>query len=71
MRKLLYTLQELGYIMQQLTITISLGNEAMQDGYDAFQAIAKSGIAYNEGIAESGHIVDDNGNTVGNWVVKA
>ena len=57
--------------MSELTITITLGNEAMQDGYEAFQALAKSGIAHNKGEAGSGHIVDDNGNTVGNWVVKS
>ena len=55
--------------MQQLTITISLGNEAMQDGYDAYQAIAKSGLPHNIGGPATGHIVDHNGNTVGAWEV--
>jgi len=55
----------------QLTITIELGNDAMQDGYDAFQALAKSGIAQNKGQVGDGTIRDDNGNTVGEWEISA
>ena len=55
----------------QLRITIELGNDAMQDGYDAFQAIAKSGIAHNKGQVDDGTIRDDNGNTVGEWEITA
>jgi len=57
--------------MPKLTITISLGNYAMQDGYDAFQAIAKSGISSSFGQINDGTIRDDNGNTVGEWEITA
>ena len=57
--------------MPHVTITIKLGNEAMQDGYDAFQAIAKSGLPHNIGGPAEGTIVDHNGNHVGQWEVKA
>ena len=53
----------------QLRITIELGNDAIQDGYDAFQAIAKCGIAHNAGQPDDGTIRDDNGNTVGEWAI--
>lgn len=53
----------------RLTIVIDLGNEAMQDGYDAYQAIAKSNIPHHRGGPDDGTISDGNGNTVGTWIV--
>ena len=56
--------------MSELTIKIALGNEAMQGGYDALEALAKAGFVHNKGEAGSGHIVDDNGNHVGAWEIR-
>lgn len=55
----------------KLTIEIELGNDAMQDGYDAFQQIAKSNIPHNRGEADEGTISDANGNAVGSWKIEA
>ncbi len=54
---------------KRLTIRIDLENDAMQDGYDAYQAIAQSSIPHNRGEKEEGDIRDSNGNVVGTWKV--
>ena len=53
-----------------LTITIQLGNAAMEDGYDAYQAIAKSDIPHSRNGNDEGTFRDANGNTVGEWKIS-
>lgn len=57
----------------QFTLTIELGNDAMQDGRDVMKALAQvaAKIAHNTmKLVDSGKIRDINGNTVGQWEVK-
>lgn len=52
--------------LEKFTLSIDLGNEAMQTGEDvatALKAVA-SKLAHGE---DSGRVRDENGNTVGEW----
>ncbi len=51
--------------MTKFTLTIILGNDAMQDKYDVARALEY--LAGELGYRDSGRVVDDNGNTVGTW----
>lgn len=54
--------------METFTLTIELGNDAMQDGRDVAEVLTE--IARKVGYvieATSGRIFDANGNTVGGW----
>ena len=51
--------------MNTFTLTITLGNDAMQDKYDVARALES--LAGELGYRDSGSVVDDNGNTVGTW----
>lgn len=53
-----------------LTLRVELGTPQMKDGYDAYQAIAESGIPHNRDPHESNNtITDRRGNVVGSWRV--
>lgn len=64
--------------MATITITITTGNEAMQDGIDAARALDKISAQLEETYAGqlaarvglSKPILDLNGNTVGTWQVS-
>lgn len=55
---------------RSLTLTIELTGHGMDDGYDAYQAIAKSGIPHNKGEADSGEFLFD-GEVIGTWEVTS
>jgi hypothetical protein len=50
----------------QFTLTIELGNDAMQSGEDVANALVEIAADLRVG-QESGRIRDYNGNTVGSW----
>ncbi len=61
----------------KFTLTIELGNDAMQNSFDVARALKKTadrlemlklGKEFRK--SESGNISDDNGNTVGKWEAK-
>jgi hypothetical protein len=55
----------------QLQLTIELGGEGMEDGYEAYQAIAQSNISrVREGNIGGGEFRDSNGETVGAWKIS-
>ena len=51
------------------TLSIELGNEAMQTGEDAARALREVATGLDQGY-DKGRIVDDNGNAVGKWSLK-
>lgn len=53
----------------KFTLTIKLGNEAMKTPADVVRALERLSRTIGTNI-ESGKVIDDNGNTVGNWVTK-
>lgn len=58
------------------TLTIELGNDAMQDGSDIAGALRKvagklAGCSARDLVGNSGKIMDVNGNSVGEWEVKS
>ena len=56
--------------MQQFTLTIELGNEAMQTPRNVAAALKRVSAAINAGDWHPGHtksIMDPNGNRVGSW----
>jgi hypothetical protein len=60
------------------TLTIELGNEAMQTGTDLARALREVAVRlerrperFTEGLEDAGRIQDENGNTVGGWHVDA
>lgn len=61
--------------MSTFNLTITLGNEAMQTPSDVGYALEELGRKLQEEhsltASESGTIMDDNGNRVGNWEVSA
>lgn len=62
--------------MDKFTLTIELGNEAMQTGADIATALREvadkmdSAYGHHAIEADNGRIRDLNGNTVGKWWVK-
>ena len=57
--------------MDKFTLTISLGNDAMQDYYDIAEALTRLGALmadYGDDTPKS--IIDQNGNYVGQWSVN-
>ena len=57
--------------MNEFTLTIKLGNDAMQDYADIAEALTRLGALmadYAEGTPTS--IIDQNGNRVGEWKVS-
>jgi DUF917 family protein len=50
----------------EFTLTIQLGNAAMQTGEDVAEALARVADSLQGGV-QSGTIRDVNGNTVGSW----
>lgn len=58
----------------EFTLTIRLGNDAMQSGEDIARALGKvstrlEGIAGAMAEDDSGRIMDTNGNAVGEWSI--
>ena len=59
--------------MAQFILKITLGNDAMQTGYDisrVLNALSKRIDSVDNIKGEYGKLMDDNGNTVGSWSVK-
>jgi hypothetical protein len=63
----------------KFTLTIELGNEAMQTALDVAEALRgtadrlfmyRQGLPDKFGANEKGHIKDENGNWVGSWEIK-
>lgn len=54
----------------KFTLTIRLGNEAMQDQTDIGAALRELGHNLHSAIDTNGTIRDLNGNTVGEWRIK-
>ena len=65
-------------IMAQFTLKITLGNDAMQTGFNVAESLKKVSreienydyLLNPEMKGETGKIMDLNGNTVGSWQVK-
>lgn len=61
--------------MATFTLTIELGNEAMQTSTDVERALTRTALAlahdgYEDlSAGDGGRILDDNGNRVGQWSV--
>lgn len=59
--------------MDKFTVTIELGDDAMQDGQDvarALKEVARKVRDLRFSHADGGGIMDLNGNSVGKWEVK-
>ena len=59
--------------MSQFILKITLGNEAVQTGYDIamiLKALSKKIDTIHDMKGEYGKLMDLNGNSVGSWVVK-
>lgn len=61
--------------MAQFTLKIKLGNDAMITGYDIAGALRNIADKINDnedmrGFSGAKRIMDNNGNTVGSWLVK-
>ena len=52
----------------KLTLTIEMGNDAMQDGRDLAACLAHEAERMEDGFT-SGYITDANGNQVGYWEI--
>ena len=57
--------------MHEFTLTIKLGNDAMQDYYDIAEALTRLGaLMADYGDDTPSVIMDQNGNRVGEWSVN-
>lgn len=54
--------------MAQFTLSITLGNDAMQTNEDIADALYD--VAEDVALATSGKVFDRNGNQVGNWRIS-
>lgn len=57
--------------MERFTLSINLGNVAMQTRHDIARAMRELASALSDDLTdfESGRVLDDNGNTVGAWAI--
>lgn len=53
---------------KKFVLTITLGNDAMQNEWDVHEALEDVGLAVH--YSDKGTIMDGNGNAVGHWEFK-
>ena len=55
-------------LAKKFVLTITLGNDAMQNEWDVHEALEDVGLAVH--YSDKGTIMDGNGNAVGHWDFK-